>query len=327
MPLRAPSERGLEVGGQRRRRRRPRRPWPGARNRSRYACRNCRSRPRSPRTPYCASPATGRSIAARWTRIWCVLPVSSLTSRSACSASVSRTSKCVTASRGSSVSSERRVGSRRSRPIGASMRPLARARTPADEREVAAFDLATPDRILERCVRLLRAGDDEEPRGVPVEPMNDPGPLGVVPAGSAQREQLAGERARLLPRSGMHDEPGRLVERRAGARPRRRSRRRRARARGAAQASGARPRRPTRPRAGGSSAGPRRRSGPRRREEPLRERARRDLVASRERPVEPGARVRLSDAETKRRHRAGRASDPTGRRGRARRRGRRRRRR
>jgi hypothetical protein len=34
------------------------------------------------------------------------------------------TSKCVTASRGVSVSSEWRVGSRRSRPIGASMRPV-----------------------------------------------------------------------------------------------------------------------------------------------------------------------------------------------------------
>ena len=42
--------------------------------------------------------------------------------------SSSTTSKCVTASRGVSVSSEWRVGSRRSRPIGASIVPAARAR-------------------------------------------------------------------------------------------------------------------------------------------------------------------------------------------------------
>ena len=40
----------------------------------------------------------------------------------------STTVKCVTASRGESVSSECRIASRRSRPIGASIRPLPRAR-------------------------------------------------------------------------------------------------------------------------------------------------------------------------------------------------------
>ena len=43
------------------------------------------------------SPATGRSIASRWTRIWCVRPVSSRTRRSACRGSSSSSSKCVTA--------------------------------------------------------------------------------------------------------------------------------------------------------------------------------------------------------------------------------------
>ena len=41
-----------------------------------------------------------------------------------------KTSKCVTASRGDSLSSEIRVGSSRSRPIGASIRPLREAGRP-----------------------------------------------------------------------------------------------------------------------------------------------------------------------------------------------------
>src|SRR3954452_18697075 len=45
--------------------------WPlnGCGNASRAAWRNWRSRPRSRRFPYSGSPATGRSIAPRWTRI------------------------------------------------------------------------------------------------------------------------------------------------------------------------------------------------------------------------------------------------------------------
>ena len=70
------------------------------------------------------SPQTGSPIASRWTRIWCVRPVSSRTSSSARAPSSSCTSNHVTASRGVSVSSERRVRSRRSRPIGASIRPV-----------------------------------------------------------------------------------------------------------------------------------------------------------------------------------------------------------
>ena len=84
------------------------------------------------------SPETGRSIAARWTRIWCVRPVSRRTSSSACSGRSSTTSNRVTASRGSSVSSDRRVGSRRSRPIGASIRPVASADARARARDSGA---------------------------------------------------------------------------------------------------------------------------------------------------------------------------------------------
>ena len=50
-------------------------------------------------------------------------PVSRRTRSNACSGRSSTTSKCVTASRGVSVSSDCRVGSERSRPIAASIRP------------------------------------------------------------------------------------------------------------------------------------------------------------------------------------------------------------
>ena len=75
---------------------------------------------------------------------------------SACRPSSRSTSKCVTASRGVSVSSERRVGSRRSRPIGASIRPRPRARPAAHEREVArARARARCTSVLQPRVRLL----------------------------------------------------------------------------------------------------------------------------------------------------------------------------
>ena len=76
----------------------------------------------------------GRSR-ARWTRIWWVRPVSSVTESSAFPPMRSTSSKWVIASRGVSVSSENRVGSSRSRPIGASIRPVRDAGTAADERE------------------------------------------------------------------------------------------------------------------------------------------------------------------------------------------------
>ncbi len=136
------------------------------------------------------------------------------------SASSSPRSNHVTASRGSSVSSDRRVGiaavpaDRRVDP------PASRARAPAHEREVAALDLARPDRRLERRVRVLRARDDEEARGVAVEPVDDPRPLRIVAARRAEREEL---RRRASPtrlrRPGARSCPP-ACRRRPGARPR-----------------------------------------------------------------------------------------------------------
>ena len=100
----------------------------GARGRARD-----RGRTRGRRPP-------GFRSTARWTRIWWVRPVPSVPAGASGPASASTSSNSVTASRGRSVSSDIRVGSRRSRPMGASMRPLRERRPAAHERRVGAAD-------------------------------------------------------------------------------------------------------------------------------------------------------------------------------------------
>ena len=92
----------------------------------------------------------------------------------------STTLKLVTASRGLFVSSEIRVGSLRSRPIAASIRPRfdrGRPRTSARYSRTSSRRLS---RALEPAVRLVGAGDDEEPRRVPVEAVDDSRPLRLL---------------------------------------------------------------------------------------------------------------------------------------------------
>src|SRR5205823_4317508 len=57
-----------------------------------------------------------------------------------------------------------------------------RARAADDERRVVPLQLTPTNERLQAAVRLLRARDDHESGGVPVEPMHDPRPL-LVPAG------------------------------------------------------------------------------------------------------------------------------------------------
>ena len=136
-------ERGREVGGQRRARRRPAAPRDRVREREPRGVQELALEPvRGParRTP--GRPRPGWPIASRCARIWCVRPVSSRTRSSVSRGSARSTSKCVTASRGSSVSVEMRVRTRRSRPSGASIVPRARRRPALDEREVLAHELA-----------------------------------------------------------------------------------------------------------------------------------------------------------------------------------------
>ena len=86
------------------------------------------------------------------------------------------------------------------------------ARPSAHEREVAALDLAPANRLLQRGVGVLGPRDDQQPGGVAIEPMHDPRTLRIRASGGAQRQKLAGESSRPLPRSGMHDETGGLVD-------------------------------------------------------------------------------------------------------------------
>ena len=64
---------------------------------------------------------------------------------------------------------------RRLDPAGARSRPA------ADEGQVGPLELAALDQLLQPLVRLLRAGDDEQARGVAVEPVDDPRSLLVAP--------------------------------------------------------------------------------------------------------------------------------------------------
>ncbi len=141
----------------------------------------------------------------------------------------------------------------------------ARARAAHDERQVLPLELVRAHQLLEAPVRLGRAGDDEQPRGVPVEPVDDPGPVRLLAARGLVRQQAVDERAGRDGRApgGRRARPA--CRRRAGARPRRRSAARAppARARCAARRA---PRRsaPPRPPAGGSSGARARRPGRRR---------------------------------------------------------------
>jgi hypothetical protein len=103
----------------------------------------------------------------------------------------------------------------RAHPPVAAERRLDRARAGVraalDEREVLAQDPPRLELGLERGVDVLRARDDQQPGGVAVEPVHDPGaPRG--PAGDAAALQRLGERAGLVAARRVHDDAGRLVD-------------------------------------------------------------------------------------------------------------------
>ena len=119
--------------------------------------------------------------------------------------------KCVIAARGSSVSGDIRVRTRRSRPSGASMRAAARRRPTFYEREVLAHDVAVLQRLAQRSMHGFRTGDQQQPGRVAVEPMDDAGPLGVA-AGGATCGQRLRQRPGAVSGGRVHDHAGRLVD-------------------------------------------------------------------------------------------------------------------
>ena len=60
-------------------------------------------------------------------------------------------------------------------------------------------------------MRLLRAGDEEQARGITVEAMHDARTRGIA-TGRAQRDEALNERSRDVSACGMRDEPRRLVD-------------------------------------------------------------------------------------------------------------------
>ena len=144
-------------------------------------------------------PTTGRSIAARWTRIWCVRPVSSRTRSSACSGRSSTTSKCVTASRGR-VRVERLAG--RLGAVAADRAPRSgRCRERGRPRTSARYSRSSRWRRTSDCSRRYASSV----RATTISPdvsrssrWTIPGPLGASPPA-------------VRPRSAVHERPGRVA--------------------------------------------------------------------------------------------------------------------
>ena len=59
---------------------------------------------------------------------------------------------------------------------------------------------------------FLGAGDDQKPRSVPVETMDDPGPAGFAPSGDVVCEEPVNERAGAMPGRGVYHDSSRLVD-------------------------------------------------------------------------------------------------------------------
>jgi hypothetical protein len=194
-----------------------------------------------------------------------------------------------------------------------------RLRSPAYEREVAALDLTPTDRLLEGRERVLRASHDQEPGSFSVETVHDPGPLGIA-SRCTQREKLSRKRSRPGSGAGVDGHARRLVDHDqvcvlVGERDGRRLRPEAGRAVGKLHLDqGAR----VEPVALRPDCAVDRHEAVV--QQALGERTRPDLGALGDGAVETRPRLRLSDAETKCRQRALRASDAAGRRGRARRR-------
>ena len=146
------------------------------------------------------------------------------TRSSVSSASARSISKCVTASRGSSVSVDMRVRTRRSRPSGASIVPRAGRRAALDEREVLARDRrARAARPAARAWTASLRATTSSPEVSRSSRCTIPGRSGSSPAGDAARERLR-ERARRGARAPGARRRRPACRRRAGARPRRRPR-------------------------------------------------------------------------------------------------------
>ena len=90
-------------------------------------------------------------------------------------------------------------------------RPGARGEPPFGQRQVGALDLAPPHLLLQRRVGLVVAGDDEQPAGPLVEPVDDAGALGVG-AAAEQLDELVDQRRPAVRGRRVDDQAGGLVD-------------------------------------------------------------------------------------------------------------------
>ena len=166
----------------------------------------------------------GRFEAARWTRIWCVRPVTRRQRRSvrprAGHSLLDLVERARLTGAGGRIALDRaeglhllavpRIASDREHDFA-----LADARDPGGERQVLLAERPSPHLAREHLVGTVRLRDQEHPRRVAVETVDDPGPQLAADAGQVADvvEEGIHERARRVARGGMDDEAGRLVDR------------------------------------------------------------------------------------------------------------------
>ena len=102
-------------------------------------------------------------------------------------------------------------------------RPCARGGRPATTREVLLLQRAAAHLPREHLVGAVGLRDEEHAGGVAVQPVHDSGPELAADPGEVAHvvQQRVDQRPGGVARSGMDDEPGRLVDREELARPRR----------------------------------------------------------------------------------------------------------
>ena len=179
--------------------RRPPRRSTGCANASRAACRNWRSRPSAPGGAVLR--VAGDRVADRQQVRADLVRAAGLEphAQQLSSGSARSISKWVIASRGSSVSVERRVRTRRSRPSGASIVPAqAPAGGPRRARGTRARSRARASAAVQRRVGGASRASTSRPDVSRSRRWTTPGRSGSSPPGDAARERL-GERALRMP--------------------------------------------------------------------------------------------------------------------------------
>ena len=109
------------------------------------------------------------------------------------------------------VAAHRHAGANAAVPTDRFIDPAAASRRPDAQRQVFATDLARRQRRHQPRVRGRCPRHDQYAAGVLVEPMHEPGSRHACEVGVV-RQQCVLQRVRAIAGTGMHDQPGRLVQ-------------------------------------------------------------------------------------------------------------------